>query len=63
MRLRSIPADVAISALFVAVFLLDFIPGAFSLLLDVLLAIKIIRDERRTKAPATATGMFHVKQV
>jgi len=55
MRLQSIPTDIAISASFVAVFLLAFIPNVFGLLFasDVWLTIKAIREERKAKDPAT----------
>jgi hypothetical protein len=57
MRLRDIPKDIAISASFVAVFLLAFIPSMLLLFSpDLLLAIKTARDELRGKPSATALG-------
>lgn len=57
MRLRDIPKDIAISASFVAVFLLAFIPGMLLLLSpDLLLAIKTARDELRGKPPSGTLG-------
>jgi hypothetical protein len=50
--MRDIPADIAISATFVAVFLLAFIPSTLLLLSpDLLLAIKNARDELKGKPP------------
>ena len=55
MRLRAIPTDIVISASFVGVFLLAFIPKVFGLLFapDVWLTIKAIREERKAKGSAT----------
>jgi hypothetical protein len=51
MRLRNIPTDVAISASFVAVFLLAFVPASWLFAPDLLLAIKAARAEHRGKPP------------
>jgi hypothetical protein len=54
MRLRSIPTDIAISASFVAVFLLAFIPSVvgFFLAPEVWLSIKDIRDKWKANVSA-----------
>jgi hypothetical protein len=57
MKLRDIPKDIAISASFVAVFLLAFIPSLFGLLMfspDLWLSIKAGRAKRRTKINSRA---------
>ena len=56
MRLWSIPTDIAISACFVALFLLAFIPSEFGVWLapDVLLVIRELRERRKAKGRATA---------
>jgi hypothetical protein len=51
MKLRDIPADIAISASFVAVFLLAFVPSWVLLLSpDLVLAIKAFQAKHRAKA-------------
>ena len=53
MRLRNIPADIAIGASFVAVFLLAFIPGWIAIWSpDLLLAIKAARAKLSGKPPS-----------
>lgn len=53
MRLRTIPADIAISASFVAVFLLAFIPGWLAVWSpDLLRAIKAARAKPGSKPPS-----------
>ena len=48
--MRDIPTDIAISASFVVVFLLAFIPGVFLMFSpDLWFAIKAVCAERRTK--------------
>jgi len=53
MKLRDIPADIAISASFVAVFLLAFVPWLLLLSPDLLLAIKAFQAKHRAKAERT----------
>jgi hypothetical protein len=54
MKLRDFPTDIAISASFVAVFLLAFVPNLLLLLSpDLLLAIKAFQAEHRAKAERT----------
>jgi hypothetical protein len=53
MRLRSIPTDIAISAAFVAVFLLAFAPGWLVVWSpDLLLAVKAARAKLAGKLPS-----------
>jgi hypothetical protein len=53
MRLHNIPTDIAISASFVAVLLLAFIPGWLVVWSpDLLLAIKAARAKLRDKPPS-----------
>jgi hypothetical protein len=53
MRLRNVPTDIAISASFVAVFLLALIPGWLAVWSpDLLLAIKAARAKLRGKPPS-----------
>jgi hypothetical protein len=53
MRLRDVPTDIAISASFVAVFLLAFVPGWLLVWSpDLLLAIKASRAKLRGKPPS-----------
>jgi hypothetical protein len=54
MKLRDVPADIAISASFIAVFLLAFVPSWLLLLSpDLLLAIKAFQAKHRAKAERT----------
>jgi hypothetical protein len=52
MRLLNIPTDVAISASFVAVFLLAFVPASWVFAPDLLLAIRAARAELRGEPPS-----------
>jgi hypothetical protein len=49
MKLRDIPTDVAISASFVAVFLLAFVPWLLFFSPDLLLAIKAFQAKQRAE--------------
>ena len=69
MKVRDIPTDIAISASFVVVFLLAFIPGVFLMFSpDLWFAIKAVCAERRTKIngptslkrPPTEAALFQV---
>jgi hypothetical protein len=52
MRLRDVPTDIAISAAFIAVFLLAFVPGWLLVWSpDLLLAIKAARAKFRVNPP------------
>jgi hypothetical protein len=55
MRLRSIPTDIAISASFVAVFLLSLFPAVWMFAPDLAVAIKALRDKCRGQPPSVAT--------
>jgi hypothetical protein len=51
MKLRDIPTDVAISASFVAVFLLAFVPWLLFFSPDLLLAIRAFQAKHRPEGP------------
>lgn len=53
MRLRDIPADIAVSISFASVFLLAFIPSTIAMFApDLVLAIKALHEGRKAKAKA-----------
>jgi len=52
MRLLNIPTDVAISASFVAVFLLAFVPASWLFAPDLFWAIRAARAELRGEPPS-----------
>jgi hypothetical protein len=53
MRLRDIPADIAVSISFAAVFLLAFIPSTISMFApDLVLAIKAMHEQGKARAKA-----------
>jgi hypothetical protein len=55
MRWRDIPTDIAISAAFIGVFLLAFIPGWIAIWSpDLLLAIKAARVKLKEKPPRSS---------